>query len=132
MLPQASFVMTSEVFEWGRADAVKIDASKIDILILRSRAPMLGEGVLQTAADHPAHICITLAATFIEENVERLVLRLCEIDIADGDTTLAAAILEQVQPESPDDTVATVAGCIGVALGLLDDWLTGTDDQLPL
>ena len=27
----------------------------------------------------------------------------------------------------PDNTTATVAGCIGVALGLLDDWLTGAD-----
>jgi hypothetical protein len=26
---------------------------------------------------------------------------------------------------SPDTTTTTVAGCIGVALGLLDDWLTG-------
>ena len=34
---------------------------------------------------------------------------------------------EPVPPESPDNTVATVAGCIGVALGLLDDWLAGTD-----
>jgi hypothetical protein len=51
--------------------------------------------------------------------------------IAEGDTTLAAAILEQVQPESPDNTVATVAGCIGVALGLLDDWLTGSDPHAP-
>ena len=40
-------------------------------------------------------------------------------------------ILRQVQPESPDDTVATVAGCIGVALGLLDDWLSGADPHAP-
>lgn len=51
--------------------------------------------------------------------------------IAEGDTTLAAAILEQVEPESPDNTVATVAGCIGVALGLLDDWLSGAGSQAP-
>ena len=49
--------------------------------------------------------------------------------LADGDTTLAAQVLEQVQPDSPDNTTATVAGCIGVALGLLDDWLTGGDPQ---
>jgi hypothetical protein len=36
-----------------------------------------------------------------------------------------------VQPESPDNTAATVAGCIGVALGLLDDWLTGNDPRTP-
>jgi len=58
-------------------------------------------------------------------------LRLVIEAVADGDTALAGAILEQVQPESPDNTVATVAGCIGVALGLLDDWLTGNDPQAP-
>jgi hypothetical protein len=58
-------------------------------------------------------------------------LRLAIGAIAAGDTILAAAILEQVQPESPDNTVATVASCIGVALGLLDNWLTGTDPQAP-
>jgi hypothetical protein len=58
-------------------------------------------------------------------------LRLVIEAVADGDTALAGSILEQVQPESPDNTVATVAGCIGVALGLLDDWLTGNDPQTP-
>lgn len=58
-------------------------------------------------------------------------LRLVIEEIAHGDTARAAAILEQVQPESPDNSVATVAGCIGVALGLLDDWLTGTDPKAP-
>ena len=58
-------------------------------------------------------------------------LRLVIEALADGDTTLAAAILEQVQPDSPDNTTATVAGCIGVALGLLDDWLTGSDPHAP-
>ena len=51
--------------------------------------------------------------------------------VTDGDTALAGTILEQVQPESPDNTVATVAGCIGVALALLDDWLSGNDPQTP-
>jgi hypothetical protein len=58
-------------------------------------------------------------------------LRLAIEALAGGDTTLAAAILEQVQPDSPDSTTATVAGCIGVALGLLDDWLTGADPHAP-
>ena len=58
-------------------------------------------------------------------------LRLVIQALADGDTTLAAAILEQPQPDSPDNTTATVAGCIGVALGLLDDWLTGADPHAP-
>jgi hypothetical protein len=51
--------------------------------------------------------------------------------IAEGNTTLAAAILDQVAPESPDNTAATVAGCIGIALGLLDDYLTGSDPRAP-
>jgi hypothetical protein len=59
------------------------------------------------------------------------VLRLVIEAIAEGNTTLAAAILDQVQPESPDNTAATVAGCIGTALGLLDDWLTGSDQRAP-
>jgi hypothetical protein len=58
----------------------------------------------------------------------RTVLRLTVEAIADGDSTLAAAILEQVPPESADNTVA---GCIGVVLGLLDDWLTGADPHVP-
>ncbi len=58
-------------------------------------------------------------------------LRLVVDAITDGDTALAGAILAQVQPESPDNTVATVSACIGLTLGLLDDWLTGNDPQTP-
>jgi hypothetical protein len=60
-----------------------------------------------------------------------ITLRLVIEAIADGDTHLAAAILDSVPPESADDTSATVAGCIGVALGLLDDWLAGHDQHPP-
>src|SRR5260221_2614732 len=58
-------------------------------------------------------------------------LRLVIGALADGDTALAAQVLEQLQPDSPDNTTATLAGCIGVALGLLDDWLTGSDPHAP-
>lgn len=58
-------------------------------------------------------------------------LRLVIEALAEGNTTLAAAILEQVQPESPDNTAPTVGGCIGVALGLLDGWLSGGDPHAP-
>lgn len=58
-------------------------------------------------------------------------LRLIVEAISDGDTALAGAILDQVQPESPDNEVATVASCIGIALGLLDDWLSGRDPNAP-
>jgi hypothetical protein len=58
-------------------------------------------------------------------------LRLVIEAIAEGNTTLAAAILDQVQPESPDNSLATVASCIGIALGLLDEWLSGRDPNAP-
>jgi hypothetical protein len=51
--------------------------------------------------------------------------------IAEANTTRATAILDQVAPESPDNTAATVAGCIGTALGLLDDWLTNNNPRAP-
>lgn len=51
--------------------------------------------------------------------------------IAGGNTALAATILDQVRPESPDNSTATVAGCIGVALGLLDEWLSRRDPDAP-
>lgn len=41
-----------------------------------------------------------------------------------GDSATAGELLEQVQPESPDNTIATVSSCIGIALGLLDETLT--------
>ena len=47
------------------------------------------------------------------------------------DTKLATAVLERVQPESPGDRDATVSGCIGVALGLLDNWLAGNNPSAP-
>jgi hypothetical protein len=51
--------------------------------------------------------------------------------LAAGDTARAAAVLEQVVPESADHTLATVAGCTGIALGLLDEWLSGRDPSVP-
>src|SRR5262252_3813235 len=58
-------------------------------------------------------------------------LRLAAEAIAGGDTRLAAAILDQAQPESPDGSVPTVAACTGLALGLLDQWLAGHDTDAP-
>jgi len=51
--------------------------------------------------------------------------------IAASDTVRAAVVLEEVVPESPQNTIATVAGCTGVALGLLDEWLSGRDPAAP-
>jgi hypothetical protein len=52
--------------------------------------------------------------------------------LAAGDTTRAADVLENtVVPESSDNSLATVAGCTGVALGLLDEWLAGREPGAP-
>ena len=47
-----------------------------------------------------------------------------------GDSGTAGQLIERVQPESPDNTVATVSSCIGIALGLLDDTLVRADAPL--
>ena len=112
---------------------------------LRELAPLLAEeGIDVDNIDVPDHTLQAAMNRAVERhNMTRFTpvghardlvittLRLTVEAIAAGDTTLAAAILEQVQPESPDNTVATVAGCIGAALGLLDDWLTGSDPHAP-
>jgi hypothetical protein len=59
------------------------------------------------------------------------ILRLAVEALTDTDTAGAADILDRVPPESPNTTAATVAGCIGVALGLLDDWLSGHHPRAP-
>jgi hypothetical protein len=51
--------------------------------------------------------------------------------IAGGDSVRAAKVLGLVKPESPDGSSATVSACIGVAVGLLDDWLSGQHGQAP-
>ena len=60
-----------------------------------------------------------------------VLMRLAAEAISHSDTRLAAAIIDQAQPESPDGSAATVGGCIGLALGLLDQWLSGQDSQAP-
>ena len=58
-------------------------------------------------------------------------LRLAVEAITDGDSTLAGTVLEQAEPESPDNSAPTVAACIGAALGLLNDWLSERHPQAP-
>lgn len=58
-------------------------------------------------------------------------LRLYVEAIADDQTDLAGQILATALPESPDDSVATVAGTIGVALDLLDTVLSGQAASAP-
>ncbi len=64
-------------------------------------------------------------------DVAAAALRLVVETLADDDTEVASAILDQVQPESPDNSVPEVSACIGIALGLLDDWLSGHDETVP-
>jgi len=64
-------------------------------------------------------------------DIALVTMRLVIEAILDGNTDLAGAILDQVVPESPDNTAATVASCIGIALGLLDEWLSGRAPDAP-
>jgi hypothetical protein len=67
----------------------------------------------------------------VRRDVAAAALRLVVEALADDDTEGAAAILDQVQPESPDNSAPEVSACIGIALGLLDDWLGGHDEAAP-
>lgn len=113
---------------------------------LRELAPLLAEegidvdnidvpdlDTLQRALDRAAERHNMALFTPVGQARQRAVvtLRLVIEALAEDNTTLAAAILEQVQPESPDDTTATVSACIGIALGLLDTWLSGHDQHAP-
>lgn len=51
--------------------------------------------------------------------------------IAEGDTERVGAILATVVPESSDNSAPTAAGCIGIAVGLLDEWLSGRSPEAP-
>lgn len=101
-----------------------IDVNDIDVPDLDTLQAAMDRAVERqnlarfTPVGHPRDLVITSLRTAVEA-------------IAQGDTTAAAAILQLVQPESPDDTVATVSGCIGAALGLLDDWLSGAELHAP-
>ena len=101
-----------------------IDADNIDVPDLQtlqaamSRAAERRNMTMFTPVGHARDLAVTT-------------LRLAAEALAGGDTTLAAAILDQAQPESPGATAPTVAACIGVALGLLDDWLSGGSSDTP-
>ena len=101
-----------------------IDAGNIDVPDLQTLQAAMSRAVerrnmtMFTPVGHARDLAVTT-------------LRLAAEALAGGDTTLAAAILDQAQPESPGDTAPTVAACIGVALGLLDDWLSGGGSDTP-
>ena len=58
-------------------------------------------------------------------------LRLVVEALAENDSAVASAVLDEVQPESPDNSAPTVSACIGLALGLLDEWLGGHQPTTP-
>jgi hypothetical protein len=101
-----------------------IDAGNIDVPDLQTLQAALNRAAERhnmtrfTPVGHARDLAVTTLHLVIEA-------------VADGDTALATAILDQAEPESPGDTAPTVAACIGVALGLLDDWLTGGSRQTP-
>ena len=113
---------------------------------LRELAPLLAEegidvdnidvpdmDTLQKALDRAIerHNMAMFTPTGDARELAVVTLRLVIEAIAADNTALAAAILEQVQPESPDNATATVSSCIGLALGLLDDWLSGHAPHTP-
>src|SRR5690554_5523333 len=51
--------------------------------------------------------------------------------IIEDDTELAGSLLGMAQPESPDSSAAEVSSCIGLALGLIDEWLSGQHPDVP-
>ena len=110
--------------------------------MMRELAPLLaGEGIDLSREDVPDMETLQAA---LNRAVERRNLELftpvgatrhiavetlrqvVEAVLAD-DSRTAGQLLERVQPESPDNTVATVSSCIGIALGLLDDTLAQAD-----
>jgi hypothetical protein len=101
-----------------------IDVSNIDVPDLET---------LQQALDRAMerHNMAVFTPVGPARELAAVTMRLAAEAIAGGDTTLAAGILDQAQPESPDGSAATVAGCIGLALGLIDHWLAGHDTSAP-
>jgi hypothetical protein len=106
--------------------------------MLRELAPLLAEeGIDLVSGDVPDMDALQAALTRAVErrNLELFspvgATRQIAVDtlhqvvnaVLAGDSAAAGELLEQVQPESPDNTVATVSSCIGIAFGLLDDTL---------
>jgi hypothetical protein len=51
--------------------------------------------------------------------------------ICSDDNLLATELMDGIEPESPDNSAATIAACIGITLHLLDAWLPGADERAP-
>jgi hypothetical protein len=110
--------------------------------LLRELAPLLAEEGIDLSSDDAPDMETLQAA--LNRAVERRNLELFSpvgatrqiaVDtlrrvvaaILADDSGTAGQLLDQVQPESPDNTVATVSSCIGIALGLLDDTHTASN-----
>ncbi len=101
-----------------------IDLDGVDVPDLQTLQAAMNRAVerLNMTRFTPVGQARDLAVAALRQAVEAL---------SEDDTEQATAVLEQVQPESPGDRAATVSGCIGVALGLLDDWLAGDEPSAP-
>jgi len=114
--------------------------------MLRELAPLLAEegidlnnmdvpdiGTLQRAMNRAVerHNMALFTPVGDTRDLAAATLRLVVEALAEDDTTLASAVLDQVQPESADNSAPTVSACIGTILGLLDDWLSGHDPNTP-
>ena len=113
--------------------------------LMRELAPFLAEDGIDL--DHPAPDIETLNRALQRAGERRNMMLFSPIGtprelalaalletvaaITAGDSKRAALTLARVQPESLDGSVATVASCIGVALGLLDEWLSGREPRAP-
>jgi hypothetical protein len=93
-----------------------IDVDNIDVPDLQTLQRALTRAVERRNLElfNPVGATREIAVTTLRAVVEAI--------LAD-DSVRAEQLLGQVQPDSPENTVATVASRIGIALGLLDDWL---------
>lgn len=101
-----------------------IDVENIDVPDLATLQAAMNRAVerLNMTRFTPVGRARDLAVAVLRQTVEALDA---------GDSEQASAVLDQVVPESSDNTVATVASCIGVTLGLLDDWPSGKHPSEP-
>lgn len=130
---------------WGGPEIVHTPGMADDLM--REIAPLLSEdgidlsdpdsipdvNVLQRALDRAIERRNMALFTPVGESrsLALTTLRLYVEAIADRETELAGAILATAVPESPDNSAATVAGTIGVALDVLDEILSGRHDEAP-
>lgn len=130
---------------WGGPEIVHTPGMADDLM--REIAPLLAEdgidlndpdsipdmNVLQRALDRAIERRNMALFTPVGESrsLALTTLRLYVEAVADDETELAGAVLATAVPESPDNSTATVAGTIGVALDLLDQILSGHANAAP-